>query len=310
MQVRRRPASGGEDDTEQTTRLLHASSLQSASVTDFAFCWACGHSMIDSSICEETAVHRGVVTQLYACAHCQAIGYKMGGSAPSGPASKGGSVLRHVVASLVWILASMITAVGLFYVLPWTVKNPQLPDMYRVPLPWVSYALAGMTFWHLTMVYCGTSWYQPPQLLRGNPLRRDVAAGQFSGMRWCYRCEHARPSMVHHCSQCGKCVVGMDHHCAFLGTCVAKRNHGAFFSFLAATTVSCGFVAAVLYRALRMTRMLNGMYVGGLVGLLPERVTGRAPSSTVVRTSERANAHCCVWLIAPRVFRRAHCCMN
>ena len=58
-------------------------------------------------------------------------------------------------------------------------------------------------------------------------------------MRFCKKCQAAKPDRAHHCSTCGRCVLKMDHHCPWLATCVGLKNYKAFLLFLIYISFFC-----------------------------------------------------------------------
>ena len=64
-------------------------------------------------------------------------------------------------------------------------------------------------------------------------------------MRFCKKCQAAKPDRAHHCSTCGRCVLKMDHHCPWLATCVGLRNYKAFLLFLFYICFFCWLCFAV-----------------------------------------------------------------
>ncbi|CAM8971896.1 unnamed protein product [Rhodiola kirilowii] len=51
-------------------------------------------------------------------------------------------------------------------------------------------------------------------------------------IRYCRKCNHAKPPRCHHCSVCGRCVLKMDHHCVWVVNCVGALNYKYFLLFL------------------------------------------------------------------------------
>ena len=64
-------------------------------------------------------------------------------------------------------------------------------------------------------------------------------------MRFCKKCQAAKPDRAHHCSTCGRCVLKMDHHCPWLATCVGLKNYKAFLLFLIYVSFFCWVCFAV-----------------------------------------------------------------
>nr|CAG8487450.1 11615_t:CDS:10 [Entrophospora candida] len=80
-----------------------------------------------------------------------------------------------------------------------------------------------------------TSWSDPgiiPQI---------KVNGQIIRLKYCETCKIYRPPRCSHCRQCDNCVENEDHHCIWLNNCIGQRNYRTFFTFIATSTLLCGF---------------------------------------------------------------------
>lgn len=65
--------------------------------------------------------------------------------------------------------------------------------------------------------------------------------------RYCTTCHVWRPPRTSHCSTCNSCILHHDHHCGFLNNCLGQRNYKHFLWFLAASVLSCLFLAIISF---------------------------------------------------------------
>mmetsp|Transcript_101021 Transcript_101021/g.204936 ORF Transcript_101021/g.204936 Transcript_101021/m.204936 type:complete len:178 (+) Transcript_101021:83-616(+) len=76
----------------------------------------------------------------------------------------------------------------------------------------------------------------------GVPLR---GRGRRLGGRHCDKCNIMQPRGCSHCEFCQVCVEGFDHHCPWMGKCIGKDNLCAFYTFIAVSMSSLGYIFAL-----------------------------------------------------------------
>mmetsp|Transcript_6104 Transcript_6104/g.18110 ORF Transcript_6104/g.18110 Transcript_6104/m.18110 type:complete len:247 (-) Transcript_6104:213-953(-) len=67
--------------------------------------------------------------------------------------------------------------------------------------------------------------------------RRNLGAG-----RRCNTCNLTQPRGCSHCNFCQVCIEGFDHHCPWMGKCIGKNNLCAFYTFIAVSMSSLGYI--------------------------------------------------------------------
>jgi len=73
---------------------------------------------------------------------------------------------------------------------------------------------------------------------------RDLPAPSGAG-RQCRKCDLPQPRGCSHCDYCQVCVEGFDHHCPWMGKCIGKNNLYAFYTFIAVSFSSLGYILCV-----------------------------------------------------------------
>mmetsp|Transcript_74334 Transcript_74334/g.187287 ORF Transcript_74334/g.187287 Transcript_74334/m.187287 type:complete len:280 (-) Transcript_74334:247-1086(-) len=63
-----------------------------------------------------------------------------------------------------------------------------------------------------------------------------------SGSRHCNICDIPQPRGCSHCEFCQVCIDGFDHHCPWMGKCIGRKNLCAFYTFIAVSMSSLGYI--------------------------------------------------------------------
>lgn len=62
------------------------------------------------------------------------------------------------------------------------------------------------------------------------------------GRRSCKFCNVLQPKGCSHCHFCQVCIEGFDHHCPWMGKCIGRSNIVKFYTFIAVSMLSLGYI--------------------------------------------------------------------
>ncbi|CAJ0828048.1 9876_t:CDS:10, partial [Entrophospora sp. SA101] len=92
------------------------------------------------------------------------------------------------------------------------------------------------------------------------PLPREIKVnGQTIRLKYCETCKIYRPPRCSHCRQCDNCVENEDHHCIWLNNCIGQRNYRTFFTFIATSTLLCGYVVGFCLTHFLLVKTTNNL---------------------------------------------------
>eukprot|EP01138_Halocafeteria_seosinensis_P001045 gb/GECG01001069.1/.p1 GENE.gb/GECG01001069.1/~~gb/GECG01001069.1/.p1 ORF type:complete len:424 (+),score=30.22 gb/GECG01001069.1/:1-1272(+) len=83
---------------------------------------------------------------------------------------------------------------------------------------------------------CASDWAY------AHTVSRHIATLHPYGVRWCEKCQAAKPPRSHHCHLMNECILKMDHYCPWVSNCVGFYNYKQFFLFLIYGLLLCSFV--------------------------------------------------------------------
>jgi hypothetical protein len=153
------------------------------------------------------------------------------------------------MALLVLFLVTIITASGVYIVLPGAVMSTPL----SLFLPYLQ-LIAGILYICILYSYILviTTHPGPVKLIKAcsgaGKDTKDVQQSELNDWRQCKPCQgKGKPPTAHHCRRCGICVQDLDHHCLFTANkCIGKGNMKPFLQFLVVVLLGCmyAFIAS------------------------------------------------------------------
>ncbi|KAH8597662.1 DHHC palmitoyltransferase-domain-containing protein [Bisporella sp. PMI_857] len=108
--------------------------------------------------------------------------------------------------------------------------------------------LSVLAIWWCYYLACTTDpgpqgWFDEA-LAKSNSEKED----QKTAVRWCKKCNAAKPPRAHHCRQCQRCIPKMDHHCPWTTNCVSHTTFPHFLRFVFYAVLSMAILEYRLYQ--------------------------------------------------------------